>query len=113
MIQSYKDTKLPFRLIHCEINYTQVTSRCWIQSAVTDSSSRKTTKRNKQALSKLFDDEIVSVTRSKASCLGSYAPLTTFDLEPLDLQIVALPSNQVILAEPSILRLLGYMTFYP
>ncbi|EKM33357.1 hypothetical protein VCHENC02_1179B, partial [Vibrio harveyi] len=29
---------------------TQVTSRCWIQSAVTDSSSRKTTKRN----SKLF-----------------------------------------------------------
>ncbi|EKM33356.1 hypothetical protein VCHENC02_1180A, partial [Vibrio harveyi] len=34
----------------------------------------------------------------RASCLGSYAPLTTFDLEPLDLQIVASPSNQVILA---------------
>ncbi len=49
----------------------------------------------------------------RASCLGSYVSLTIFDLEPLELQIVASPSNQVILAEPSILRLLGYMTFYP
>ncbi|WP_219885192.1 hypothetical protein, partial [Photobacterium damselae] len=32
-----------------------------------------------------------------------------FNLEPLDLQIVALPVNQIILAEPRILRLLGYI----
>ncbi|CAI2338703.1 conserved hypothetical protein [Vibrio parahaemolyticus] len=50
------------------------------------------------------------MTRSQsASCLGSHALLTIFDLEPLDLQIVASPSNQVILAEPSISRLLGYI----
>ncbi|EPA8654442.1 hypothetical protein ACQ7RL_003952, partial [Photobacterium damselae] len=29
--------------------------------------------------------------------------------EPLDLQIVALPVNPIILAEPRILRLLGYI----
>ncbi|APP03962.1 hypothetical protein BG259_00720 [Vibrio harveyi] len=53
--------------------------------------------------------QVASVTRSRrASCLGSHASLTIFDLEPLDLQIVASPSNQVILAEPSISRLLGY-----
>ncbi|WP_217906970.1 hypothetical protein, partial [Photobacterium damselae] len=34
-----------------------------------------------------------------------------FNLEPLDLQIVALPVNQIILAEPRILRLLGYIVF--
>ncbi|ASI93467.1 hypothetical protein BSZ04_00115 [Vibrio rotiferianus] len=51
----------------------------------------------------------MSVTRSRrASCLGSHASLTIFNLEPLDLQIVASPSNQVILAEPSISRLLEY-----
>ncbi|EDN58645.1 hypothetical protein VEx25_A1073 [Vibrio antiquarius] len=33
--------------------------------------------------------------------------LTIFDLEPLDLQIVAVPVSQVILAEPSTLRLFG------
>ncbi|CAH1599300.1 conserved hypothetical protein [Vibrio jasicida] len=60
----------------------------------------------------MFDDEIASVTRSqRASCLGLYASLTIFYLEPLDLQIVASPSNQVILAEPSTLRLLGYTQF--
>ncbi|QAY36561.1 hypothetical protein ETN89_12455 [Photobacterium damselae subsp. damselae] len=34
-----------------------------------------------------------------------------FNLEPLDLQIIALPVNQIILAEPRILRLLGYIYF--
>ncbi|AQW61068.1 hypothetical protein A9237_23950 [Vibrio owensii] len=57
----------------------------------------------------MFDEEIASVTRSRrASCLGSYASLTIIDLESLDLQIVASPSNQVILAEPSTSRLLEY-----
>ncbi|PKF77697.1 hypothetical protein CW749_20265 [Vibrio sp. vnigr-6D03] len=41
--------------------------------------------------------------------LGFYAALSIFDLEPLNRQINALPKNQAILAEPSILRLLGYM----
>ncbi len=44
----------------------------------------------------------------RASCLGLHTLLTIFDLEPLDHQIVALSVSQVILAEPSILRLLGY-----
>ncbi len=35
--------------------------------------------------------------------------LTIFDVEPLDHQIVASSESQVILAEPSILRLLGYI----
>ncbi|ANQ18360.1 hypothetical protein BA891_14735 [Vibrio natriegens] len=57
----------------------------------------------------MFDDEIVAVTRSqRASCLGLHTLLTIFDLEPLDHQIVALSVSQVILAELSILRLLGY-----
>ncbi|MGR4992028.1 hypothetical protein ACPV3U_20885, partial [Vibrio rotiferianus] len=53
---------------------------------------------------------------SMRSCLGTsniskIAPWVhgAFTLKPLDLQIVALPSNQVILAEPSISRLLKYV----
>ncbi len=50
-----------------------------------------------------------SVTRSRrASCLGLHTSLTIFDLERLDHQIKASPESQVILAEPSTLRLLGY-----
>ncbi|PSV69340.1 hypothetical protein FA893_08365 [Photobacterium damselae subsp. piscicida] len=57
----------------------------------------------------MFDDEIVSVTRSqRASQFASHTALTIFNLEPLDLQIVVLPVNQIILAEPRILRLLEY-----
>ncbi|OLQ87994.1 hypothetical protein BIY22_07400 [Vibrio panuliri] len=47
----------------------------------------------------------------RASSLGSYASLTIIGLEPLNLQLVALPTNQVILAEPNILRLLEYMHY--
>ncbi|WP_167404757.1 hypothetical protein [Vibrio penaeicida] len=36
--------------------------------------------------------------------LVSHAALPILDLEPLDLQIGALPENQANLAEPSILR---------
>ncbi|CAH1523762.1 hypothetical protein THZG08_210043 [Vibrio owensii] len=39
-----------------------------------------------------------------------YTLLPILDLDPLDLQIVASSTNQVILAEPIILRLLGYIT---
>ncbi|AUW38346.1 hypothetical protein CU052_27475 [Vibrio harveyi] len=57
----------------------------------------------------MFDTEIGSMTRSqRASCLVLHASLTIFDIEPLYLQIVALPENQVNLAEQSILGLLGY-----
>ncbi|CAH1529286.1 hypothetical protein THOG05_100081 [Vibrio rotiferianus] len=38
-----------------------------------------------------------------------YTLLPILDLDPLDLQIVASSTNQVILAEPIILRLLGYI----
>ncbi|WP_171904741.1 hypothetical protein [Vibrio harveyi] len=49
------------------------------------------------------------MTRSQgASCLGMYTLLPIFDLDPLDLQIAAASTNQVILAEPSSLKLLGY-----
>ncbi|CAH1607982.1 hypothetical protein THF5G08_50195 [Vibrio jasicida] len=51
------------------------------------------------------------MTRSRrASGLGLHTLLTIFNLEPLDLQIVASSANQAILAEPSISRLLGYRT---
>jgi hypothetical protein len=44
----------------------------------------------------------------RASLTGFHTVLPIFDLEPLDLQIGVLTENQLILAEPSILRLLGY-----
>jgi ribose transport system substrate-binding protein len=44
----------------------------------------------------------------RASLTGFHTALPIFDLEPLDLQIGVLTENQLILAEPSILRLLGY-----
>ena len=40
--------------------------------------------------------------------LGFHTALPILDLEPLDLQIGALPENQAILAEPSILRWFEY-----
>ncbi|PKF80753.1 hypothetical protein CW749_05275 [Vibrio sp. vnigr-6D03] len=40
--------------------------------------------------------------------LGFHAALPILDLEPLDLQIGALPENQAILAEPSTLRWFEY-----
>ncbi|GLQ76248.1 hypothetical protein GCM10007932_56110 [Vibrio penaeicida] len=40
--------------------------------------------------------------------LDFHAALPIIDLEPLDLQIGALPENQAILAEPSILRWFEY-----
>ncbi len=61
-------------------------------------------------LSKLFNDEVVSVTRSRrASCFCLYTSLTTFNLEPLDFQLVASSSSKYILAEPRLLGLLGYI----
>ncbi|CAH1545448.1 hypothetical protein VHARVF571_600105 [Vibrio harveyi] len=53
------------------------------------------------------------MTRSRrANCLGFHTLLTIFDLEPLDLQIVAASANQVTFAEPRISRLLGYTSTY-
>lgn len=49
----------------------------------------------------------VSDMLRRASFLIPQPLLTIFDLEPLDLQIVAVPVSQVILAEPSTLRLFG------
>ncbi|AWB00142.1 hypothetical protein CU052_12930 [Vibrio harveyi] len=45
----------------------------------------------------------------RASGFSSHASLTIFELAPLDLQIVASPSNQAILAEASISRLLEHI----
>ncbi|PKF76281.1 hypothetical protein CW749_27750 [Vibrio sp. vnigr-6D03] len=45
----------------------------------------------------------------RASLTGFHTALSIFDLERLDLQIDALPESQLTLAEPSILRLLGYI----
>ncbi|PKF77784.1 hypothetical protein CW749_19805 [Vibrio sp. vnigr-6D03] len=42
--------------------------------------------------------------------LGFHAALPILDLEPLDLQIGALPENQAMLAEPSILRWFEYVS---
>ncbi|PKF76988.1 hypothetical protein CW749_24430 [Vibrio sp. vnigr-6D03] len=42
--------------------------------------------------------------------LGFHAVLPILDLEPLDLQIGALPENQAILAEPSTLRWFEYIS---
>ncbi|KJY80937.1 hypothetical protein TW74_01160 [Vibrio nigripulchritudo] len=47
----------------------------------------------------------------RASLTGFHTALPILDLEPLDLQIGALSENQLILAEPSILRLLGYKIY--
>ena len=44
-----------------------------------------------------------------ASLLGFHATLPIRDLEPQNLQIGALPENQAILAEPSILRWFEYI----
>ena len=44
--------------------------------------------------------------------LGFHAALPILDLELLDLQIVALPENQAILAEPSILRWFEYIAYF-
>jgi hypothetical protein len=46
----------------------------------------------------------------RASLTGFHTALPILDLESLDLQIGALPENQLILAEPSILRLLDMWT---
>lgn len=52
----------------------------------------------------------VSDMLRKASFLIPQPLLTIFDLEPLDLQIVAVPVSQVILAEPKHLEVIwGYL----
>ncbi len=66
-------------------------------------------KEKRSGIARVLDAETLAVTRSRrASCIGLQPLLTIFDLERLDLQIVAASVRQCILAEPSILRLLGY-----
>ncbi|PHZ59865.1 hypothetical protein CRG86_000160 [Photobacterium leiognathi] len=45
--------------------YTQATSRCLIQSEVTELNSRKATKRNSELFPSCLTQEVGSVTRSK------------------------------------------------
>ncbi|AUI86949.1 hypothetical protein BS333_11410 [Vibrio azureus] len=74
--------------------YTQVTSRCLIQSEVTESNSRKTTKRNSRLFPSCLTQEVGSVTRSqRASGLNSQTLLTILNVEPLYLRIVAAPES--------------------
>ncbi|GLQ74164.1 hypothetical protein EKN09_14100 [Vibrio penaeicida] len=57
----------------------------------------------------LFDEENgTEYVLSRGSLTGFHTVLPIIDLEPLALQIGALPESQLILAESSILRLLGY-----
>ncbi|PHZ60423.1 hypothetical protein CRG86_004990 [Photobacterium leiognathi] len=54
--------------IRCEaflFIYTQATSRCLIQSEVTELNSRKTTKRNSELFPSCLTQEVGSVTRSQ------------------------------------------------
>ncbi|RTZ24416.1 hypothetical protein EKN09_03780 [Vibrio penaeicida] len=63
-----------------------------------------------QVLSKFFDDEMGLHMGSQGRVLtGFHTALPILDLEPLNLQIGVLSERQLILAEPSILRLLGYI----
>ncbi|PNQ54559.1 hypothetical protein C1141_15260 [Vibrio agarivorans] len=82
-------------IVFCRLtNYTQVTSRCLIQSEVTESNSRKTTKRNSQLFPSCLTQEVGSVTRSqRASDLNSQTLLTILNVEPLYLRIVAAPES--------------------
>ncbi|AUI85567.1 hypothetical protein BS333_03835 [Vibrio azureus] len=74
--------------------YTQVTSRCLIQSEVTESNSRKTTKRNSRLFPSCLTQEVGSVTRSqRASDLNSQTLLTTLNVETLYFRIVAAPES--------------------
>ncbi len=74
--------------------YTQVTSRCLIQSEVTELNSRKATKRNSELFPSCLTQEVGSVTRSqRASVLSSQTLLTILNVEPLYLRIVAAPEN--------------------
>ncbi|PSW66054.1 hypothetical protein C0W88_06655 [Photobacterium leiognathi subsp. mandapamensis] len=74
--------------------YTQATSRCLIQSEVTELNSRKTTKRNSELFPSCLTQEVGSVTRSqRASVLSSQTLLTILNVEPLYLRIVAAPEN--------------------
>lgn len=56
----------------------------------------------------LFDEENGTEYVLEGSLTGFHTVLPIIDLEPLALQIGALPESQLILAESSILRLLGY-----
>ncbi|AUI86230.1 hypothetical protein BS333_07405 [Vibrio azureus] len=61
-----------------------MTSRCLIQSEVTESNSRKTTKRNNILFPSCLTQEVGSVTRSqRASALNSQTLLTILNVEPL------------------------------
>ncbi|CAH1549715.1 conserved hypothetical protein [Vibrio harveyi] len=63
----------------------------------------------------MFDVAIGSMTRSQRALFANskgiclYTLLPILDLDPLSLQIAAASTNQVILADPSISRLLGYI----
>ncbi|PHZ60119.1 hypothetical protein CRG86_002275 [Photobacterium leiognathi] len=70
-----------------------MTSRCLIQSEVTELNSRKTTKRNSKLFPSCLTQEVGSVTRSRASVLSSQTLLTILNVEPLYLRIVAAPEN--------------------
>ncbi|PHZ59970.1 hypothetical protein CRG86_000985 [Photobacterium leiognathi] len=69
-----------------------MTSRCLIQSEVTELNSRKTTKRNSELFPSCLTQEVGSVTRSKG-VLSSQTLLTILNVEPLYLRIVAAPEN--------------------
>ncbi|AUI88612.1 hypothetical protein BS333_20115 [Vibrio azureus] len=71
-----------------------MTSRCLIQSEVTESNSRKTTKRNSILFPSCLTQEVRSVTRSqRASDLNSQTLLTILNVERLYLRIVAAPER--------------------
>ncbi|AUI88340.1 hypothetical protein BS333_18580 [Vibrio azureus] len=74
--------------------YTQMTSRCLIQSEVTEPNSRKTTKRNSRLFPSCLTQEVGSVIRSqRASVLNSQTLLTILNVESLYLLIVAAPES--------------------
>ena len=68
-------------IIDFESVYTQMTSRCLIQSEVTESNSRKTTKRDSILSPSCLTQEVGSVTRSqRASDLNSQTLLTILNV---------------------------------
>ncbi len=82
-------------------NYTQVTSRCRLQS---DSIylDQGNYLQEWPSLSKIVDAEVNRLSRSqRAGFLALYAALSAFNLGPLNLQAAALPTTQVKPLKPA------------
>lgn len=92
--------------------YTQVTSRCRIQSFIFWFSSRKRTQRNDESfpssMTQKWDRNETEYALPRASLTGLHTALSILDVERLDLQIDALSKRRLTPAETRISRLLGY-----